>query len=162
MKILYSRRRQASLLVSGQPAKVTPRLEEETAWKNQRNVGWRLSKQDSVFDVFDHRVPACLSLSNTPCSLFINKQDVVGSKKKKWCQEAQRTPTKRTPRLLVIHIAAYGSLHGHNHVCPIKEQHVPAIGSNILTSFHRLTISLFFSLKRYCGAHIASYGHDPV
>ena len=51
--------------------------------RNQRQVGWRLSKQESVFDVFDHRVPACLSLSNTPCSLFINKQDVVGSKKKK-------------------------------------------------------------------------------
>ena len=51
--------------------------------KTKRNVGWRLSKQDSVFDVFGHRVPACLSLSNTPCSLFRNKQDVLGSKKKK-------------------------------------------------------------------------------
>ena len=36
--------------------------------KNQ--LAGDLSKQESGFDVFDHKIPACLSLSNTPCPLF--------------------------------------------------------------------------------------------
>merc|ERR1711947_52418 len=68
--IARPRRRQASLLVSGQPAKVTPRFDEEIAYETKDKLAGDLSKQESVFDVFDHRIPACLSLSNTPCSLF--------------------------------------------------------------------------------------------
>ena len=38
--------------------------------KTKDKLAGDLSKQESGFDVFDHKIPACLSLSNTPCSLF--------------------------------------------------------------------------------------------
>ena len=65
----------------GTTSKSDARTRGGNCLKNQRNVGWRLSKQESVFDVFGHRFHACLSLSNTPCSLFRNKQEALGSKK---------------------------------------------------------------------------------
>ena len=38
--------------------------------KTKDKLAGDLSKQESGFDVFDHKIPACLSLSNTPCSLI--------------------------------------------------------------------------------------------
>ena len=60
----------------GQASQGDKWLEEDFYLPWKKTVGWRSKQAEVGFDVFSIMIDACLSFSNTLCSLFMNKQDV--------------------------------------------------------------------------------------
>ena len=56
----------------GKPVKATSDSRRNFIY-HEKTVGWRSKQAEVGFDVFSTMIDACLSLSNTLCSLFINK-----------------------------------------------------------------------------------------